>query len=84
MTELPIARLKRLGVKMSKENASFEKSLNELEKISEQLSNADISLDEAIALFEKGVKLSKECSDKLRDAKQKIEVLTDTGSDADV
>ncbi|MBP5686481.1 MAG: exodeoxyribonuclease VII small subunit [Clostridia bacterium] len=66
---------------MSKDNISFEKALSELEKISGQLQGEDVSLDDAIALFEKGIKLSKECSDKLETAKQKIEKLTVDGSD---
>lgn len=66
---------------MSKDNISFEKALSELEKISGQLQGEDVSLDDAIALFEKGIKLSKECSDKLETAKQKIEKLTADGSD---
>ena len=68
---------------MSKDNISFEKALGELEKISEQLQSEDVSLDDAIALFEEGIKLSKECSDKLETAKQKIEKLTADGSDND-
>lgn len=68
---------------MSKDNVSFEKALGELEKISEQLQSEDVSLDDAIALFEEGIKLSKECSDKLETAKQKIEKLTADGSDND-
>ena len=68
---------------MSKENKTFEETLGELEKISSKLESQDISLDEAIKLFEKGIKLSKECSDKLENAKQKIEVLTSDGGDSD-
>ena len=44
---------------MSK-NTDFEKSLDELEKIVEELQNGDISLDESIKLFERGIKLSGE------------------------
>ena len=64
------------------DNMSFEQKLDELQKISEQLEGENVSLDEAIALFEKGVKLSKDCSDKLKAAKQKIEVLTADGGDS--
>ena len=66
---------------MSKDSISFEKALDELEKISAQLQDEDVSLDDAIALIEKGIKLSKECSEKLETAKQKIEKLTAGGSD---
>ena len=55
----------------------FEKSLKELEKIADSLENEKTSLDESILLFEKGVKLSKDCTEYLENAKQKIVLLTD-------
>ena len=67
----------------SDNNKSFEQKLAELEEISEQLQSDTISLDEAISLYEKGIKLSKECADKLNTAKQKIEKLTAAESDCD-
>lgn len=62
---------------MLSENFDFEKSINELEKIASSLENNQISLDESIALFEKGVILSKDCSKYLENAKQKIIALTE-------
>ncbi len=59
---------------MNKEK-SFEDSLNELEKIATNLESGDLGLDEAIAEFEKGIKLSKECSQKLDEAEKKINIL---------
>ena len=67
-----------------KENEmTFEQQLAELQKISEQLQNDGVSLDEAISLFEKGIKLSKDCEDKLNKAKQKITKLTSGEGDGD-
>ena len=68
---------------MSKDKVNFEQSLTELEKISNELESNDIALDKAIELFEKGIKLSKECSEILQNAKQRIECITDTGSTSD-
>ncbi len=62
---------------MLSKDFDFEKSIKELEKIASSLENEQISLDESIALFEKGVKLSKDCSDYLESAKQKIILLTE-------
>lgn len=59
----------------------FEKSIKELEKIAASLENEQITLDESIALFEKGVKLSKDCSEYLESAKQKIITLTEKESE---
>ncbi len=62
---------------MSKGNFSFEESLSMLEDISKKLESDSVTLEEAIELFQKGIELSKNCSDKLNDAKQKIERITD-------
>ncbi len=62
---------------MLSKDFDFEKSLKELEKIADSLENDKISLDESISLFEKGVKLSKDCSIYLETAKQKIISLTE-------
>ena len=61
---------------MSK-NTDFEKSLDELDKIVEQLQNGDISLDESIKLFEKGIELTNDCRKTLETARQKITSLTE-------
>lgn len=61
---------------MSEENVkTFEESLNELEKVAQNLERGDLSLDAAIAEFEKGMKLSKECSEKLEQAEKRINIL---------
>lgn len=67
---------------MLSKDFDFEKSIKELEKIAESLENDKISLDESIALFEKGVTLSKECTEYLENAKQKIVTLTEKESEA--
>lgn len=67
---------------MLSKDFDFEKSIKELEKIAVQLESEHISLDEAIALFEKGVILSKDCSEYLETAKQKIVTLTEKESEA--
>lgn len=50
----------------------FESALNELEKIANTLESGECQLEEAVALYEKAVKLSKECSEILENAKLKI------------
>lgn len=59
---------------------TFESSLAELEKIVEQLENGDIPLEESLKLFESGVKLSRECRERLTEAERRIEVLMKDGS----
>ncbi len=54
---------------------SFEDRLSELEKIVEKLENGQLSLDESLGLFEKGIKLVKECDTSLKNAQQRVEKL---------
>ncbi|MCG2728505.1 MAG: exodeoxyribonuclease VII small subunit [Candidatus Methanoperedenaceae archaeon] len=54
---------------------SFEESLVELEGIVDKLEKGQLSLDESLVLFEKGIKLVRECNTKLKSARQKVEQL---------
>lgn len=54
---------------------TFEASLNELETIVKQLEEGDLPLEESLKLFETGVKLSRECRERLTNAERRIEVL---------
>lgn len=60
---------------MEDKNKSFETSLQELEEIAKKLESGNLNLDEAIEAFEKGIKLSKECTQKLDEAEKKINIL---------
>lgn len=54
---------------------TFEASLNELEQIVRQLEEGDLPLEESLKLFENGVRLSRECRERLTNAERRIEVL---------
>jgi exodeoxyribonuclease VII small subunit len=54
---------------------SFETSLKELEKIVEQLEAGDLPLERSLELFEQGVKLSRDCQQRLDEAERRVEVL---------
>jgi len=56
----------------SKKINSFEDELERLEEISNLLENNNIGLDDAITLYEEGIKLSKSCIHKLKSAELKI------------
>lgn len=56
-------------------NISFEKALEELEKIVAKLEKGGLSLDESLALFEKGVKLARYLREELQKAEKKVEIL---------
>jgi len=53
----------------------FEYSLARLEEIVGKLESANLSLDEAMKLFEEGVRLSRDCQKYLEQAEGKVEIL---------
>ena len=55
---------------------TFEASLAELEEIVAKLEDGDMPLEESLALFEQGIKLSRDCRDRLTNAERRIEILT--------
>jgi exodeoxyribonuclease VII small subunit len=54
---------------------TFEKAMEKLEKIVQELESADLPLEKAIKKFEEGVQLSKFCSEKLDETEKKITIL---------
>jgi len=60
----------------SAKKESFESSLKSLEELVRALEAGDTGLEESLALFEKGVALSKSLTKQLEEAKHKVEVLT--------
>lgn len=61
----------------------FEEAIKELETVVASLESGDKGLDESIALFEKGIKLSKQCQKMLDTAEKKVRVLMADGSEED-
>ena len=54
---------------------TFEEQIGELEEIVKKLENGDVSLDESLALFEQGIKLTKGCQKILDTAEKQVKVL---------
>jgi exodeoxyribonuclease VII small subunit len=54
---------------------SFEDSLTKLEGVVAQLERGDLSLDDAVRLFEEGTRLSALCRQQLEEAESKVEIL---------
>ena len=57
------------------QGADFEAALAELEGIVEALEQGDLSLDESLQRFERGVQLTRACQTALKNAEQKVEIL---------
>ena len=60
----------------TKKKLDFEQSMARLEEIVGLLERGDAPLDEAMALFEEGAKLMRECTKRLDQAEQKVTLLT--------
>lgn len=59
------------------EEISFEEAIKELEEISNKLEVGEVTLEESLDYFQRGVELSKICSKQLKHAKQKIVSLSE-------
>jgi len=62
-------------VKKSTKTPGFEQSLKELESLVEKMEQGDLSLEDSLSHFERGVQLSRACQKALKDAEQKVEIL---------
>ena len=54
---------------------NFEKALEELESIVEDLESGDLSLENSLKSFEKGINLARQCQDKLSQAELQVQKL---------
>ncbi len=63
---------------MAKKNASFEEQLTELRGITKQLEDGQLTLDESLKLFEKGIVLYRTCSSLLETTERKVSVLMES------
>ena len=65
-------------------SVDFEKSLAELEGLVAKMEGGTLSLEESLAAFERGVKLTRDCQAALRTAEMRIKALTQDGDEEDV
>ena len=57
----------------------FESAIAELESIVKTLEEGDLALEKSLALFERGVHLSRFCHGKLEEAERRVEILNERG-----
>lgn len=62
---------------------SFEQALSALEALVARMESGELSLEESLASFERGVQLTRTCQQALRAAEQKVEILTSRDVDAE-
>jgi len=66
----------------SKDLPDFEKSLEELESLVEQLESGDLSLDQSLQQFKRGVELTRHCQAVLEKAQQTVDQLIDPSDES--
>lgn len=57
------------------DNPNFEQALGELEQLVEKLEQGDLSLEESLKDFERGIELTRSCQKSLQEAEQKVQIL---------
>ena len=57
----------------------FESAIAELESVVKQLEEGDLALEKSLALFERGVQLSRFCHSRLEEAERRVEILNERG-----
>ena len=58
------------------EKPNFEEALTELETLVERMEQGELSLEESLKAFERGIELTRTCQKALDEAEQRIEILT--------
>lgn len=64
--------------------STFEESLAELEALVDSMENGDLSLEESLKSFERGVELTRTCQQALKQAEQKVQILTGKNDSAEL
>lgn len=64
------------------EKFNFEAALQKLEKIVAHMERGDLSLEDSLKSFEEGVTLTKQCQQTLKEAEQKVQILSGKNSDS--
>ena len=65
--------------KRQQKTPDFEAALTELETLVEKMEQGDLSLDESLKQFERGVQLTRSCQQALQEAEQKVQILLEKG-----
>lgn len=66
------------------ETLAFEKSLKELEALVTKMEQGNLSLEESLQHFERGIQLTRTCQQALKKAEQKVEILLNKSGQDDI
>lgn len=70
--------------KKTEQTPDFEKSLDELEKLVERMEQGDLTLEESLKSFERGMELTRHCQKALDEAQQKVDQLLEKDGEIQV
>lgn len=68
----------------SDDKIDFESALRELEELVERMEQGDLSLEQSLKDFERGVALTRACQQALQEAEQKVQILSRKDEDAEL
>ena len=60
---------------------NFEEALEELERLVSSMEEGELSLEDSMTAFEKGIKLTRECQTALQKAEHKVQILLNESGD---
>ena len=75
-----------MAKKTAKDQApfDFEKGLDELEQLVGRMEQGDLTLEQSLKEFERGVELTRHCQQALQEAEQKVDILLQKSTDAEL
>lgn len=78
--------IEKIVVKKAKpeDSLTFEQAMQQLEQLIETMEQGDLSLDASLEAFEKGVQLTRICQQVLKEAEQKVQILSQNTPDAEL
>lgn len=71
------------GIKMAAKQLKFQEAMKRLDEIVALLNNNELELEEAMSLFEEGLKLSAQCEKQLKKFETKMDQLMEVNQDVD-
>lgn len=74
---------KQTDASATAQSASFETAIAELEALVQRMESGDLTLDDSLQAFERGVELTRQCQTALKAAEQRVTLLTSDGQERD-
>ncbi len=69
---------------LKKDPPTFEEAMQQLEQLVDNMEQGELSLDASLEAFEEGVKLTRICQQALKEAEQKVQILSENNPDAEL